>query len=1009
MKKMKKVLAMLLSFVMIVGLVAVNGGISAKASNELDLSSFGFTSGYNSDTRKWASDSLMGKEFSAIVRFEAGGYFRYALNDWIGLDIKVINNNTIRYTDYFKESGAEGRVIDFTKEQAGLEYGFLSEAFKLTFKLETGETTDDFKLGIYFNDNLLNDEYLYGENEIASLGQGIYLYKVSVHDVTEFAATEMDRVLEVEPFTEGKTLKEVTLSDFGRQNGAYYSPVTAGHYGKLEGGILDTVLSLDVMFEPGGYIRYPMQGDGPGIDIKVSDNTLLIREVAFDADGRGEINDVLATLTPSAVGCALVGNDLNLKVAIERIDEDEDEIPEVYLSYYINDSLVFDTVVYDDGDNYIAIKQYEAANTMLLENVVAKNPGKVPVMQQYTPKTLGMSYQKATGDTYSTVAGAVDQVFTTDLKFHTTDADGNIVDSSAFSFAKGLNIFYRKNEGISLKLSDFKLEGCENGFVLPVQPDEQFNLKISLDKVDCDNDTFADDLKIGIFVNDKLCSNKFYYSIDGYMRILDDKSLVGVSNGVELIAPSQVPTGLREYSHLDFGLEDKTYTGTTSGNLQASGTLLNTLFTTNVTINSVSDKFNIQYGGGDVSWHVQYYASGTIRGWNGYENYFTIGAADLLEKYGVEKTFKLQISVEEADTDLNGDGKYNDVRVGYFANGHLIEDKFFANNVSADTVYNLCKTSLKSLRVYRNADFSINLTSDTITYDPDEYTEVSIRDFGLEDGTYTYSQASDIASGRLKEGLGSVNNKALFAKVTFDNSGSGFVYLAYAGNPSINSGANLRVGLNGASGLTRQFINTKDYGNGNGQNIYGINGITQKKEVNLMITTRFVNGDLQYGIWVDGVLFQNHFYTIRESVYKVTNQLGLSADAGSGTVKLGEENPLIYSCLDERNYEIPAPASGTTLTLDDVAVTEATIISLPGARVLKTVRSNFNGMKTIVSYRQNDVNQDNVVTILDLVSMKKNEAGEKDYDIVSRAAANLSEGEKCGTEELNTMRTALVK
>lgn len=324
-------------------------------------------------------------------------------------------------------------------------------------------------------------------------------------------------------------------------------------------------------------------------------------------------------------------------------------------------------------------------------------------------------------------------------------------------------------------------------------------------------------------------------------------------------------------------------------------------------------------------------------------------------------------------------------------------------------MYDLCKTSLKSLRVYKNADFSMSLAADTITYEPNEYTEVSICDFGLEDGTYTYSQASDITSGRLNNGLGSVNNKALCTKVTFDNSGSGFVYLAYAGNPNSYYGTNLRVGLNGASGLTRQFINTKDYGNGNGQNIYGINGITQKKEVNLMITTRFVNGDLQYGIWVDGVLFQNHFYTIRESAYKVTNQLGLSAEAGSGTVKLGEENPFIYSCLDKGNYEIAAPASGITLTLDDVAVTEATSISLPGARVLKTVRSNFNGLKTIVSYRQNDVDQDNAVTILDLVSMKKNEVGEKDYDVVSRAAANLSEGEKCGTEELNTMRNALVK
>lgn len=203
---------------------------------------------------------------------------------------------------------------------------------------------NDLKLGIWIDEKLYLDEYIYihnygSDDDNSGLGGYMRVY-----------CSENDRYVSLisiydTPKTTDKldsNFKFITFDDFGIESKIYTktgkSSTISGFY---DGQMNGTVLEGDVLFSKGeAKLVFGDAKGSQGLQLgSCGGSNLKLVDMST--------KEVLLVLTPEAANTALCGKDFNLKISIQLIDKDKDGAEDdLKLGIWINDVLYLNEYVY---------------------------------------------------------------------------------------------------------------------------------------------------------------------------------------------------------------------------------------------------------------------------------------------------------------------------------------------------------------------------------------------------------------------------------------------------------------------------------------------------------------------------------------------------------------------------------------------------------------------------------------------------------------------------------------
>ena len=859
--------------------------------------------------------------------------------------------------------------------------------------------------------------------------------KCTMYDVATFeeaftatdadAPTALDEALSQYPV--------VTPADFGIEYGKNYKEVW-GRDTDADGNI---VFETNVMFDRGGKIVFPRSNSWNGVtittDTAATDGTKLT--ISDDLAGSGNSVMTKVTLEPATFNVgSLVGNMINLKIVYEVCDADGNNIydaegnlvevleDDVRLTYYINGIKAFDDPIEycaeyaetDANDCPIVESRVERTGTLLftekdgetifnmldVKNVILEDPNtEVPVM-----------FENVAHSTKNLVVG----------KLNTTDATLAEGDSIAMGYYGTLAV----TEG-ALVYTD------NNGTATTVATDMagvKFNLKALAERVDLNDDGFVTETKARVWIDNK--------AIGGYQYLVGTLPIdqaITLNGTAALSAASQVPTGLIEYSLADVGAEDvdvKDVTGTASTINKlavAGGTVVNTLFSAKINVSSI-------VAGENNTARTQFltsYAGFSIEFWRNSDLSFyrsqVLAPGQTIANWGKETPavgteYTWQVAVQATNVDLNADGVNNDIRIGFFINGELFGGNFYAS-AAVDDVYAATPTFQVKHTVNAGAEAdgetpakganTISYTVKNIETDSvDNYEEIGIEYFGLENGTYEL--ASDSGRNWLNKAAdATLNGKVFKTKIKFDAAEGATLpsrsEFTYAGNSNLHHATTLFIAMESDGVATVRSGQDRP-----AARLFTLPGLTEGEEHELWITSKVIEGHWKYMFYVDGELARVYYQknagiSINKYNAGVHSWGATNADYSSNTLSVDAEEH-VEGVTADTEYTL-TPSDTVSYTVDGAAITEATVLNEIGKYVIAsttTGKLNRTGTKTVVIYKENDLNADGEVNVLDFIAAKKSNTGDAPLSEAGAFAAGIEIGAACELKDIVAIKIALL-
>ena len=228
-------------------------------SFDIDNGTYGMAVGLTIEGKN--PDSLDRTLFNGDVIFNnVGGFLTYAggASAWHGMRFEPQSNGTLVVSE------AELRFPQFTitPETAGTE--LVGNRFNLKITTEFIEADhdglkNDVKFGIWINDVLYKNQYVYAANYVDTIGGYMGIYCPAEGSDMTVDAGEVDYG---EPIQPDASLKVISFSSFGVADGAYgYNEnglaVTGNFYNPAKGRFLDgTLLTGKIRFDDGTDIRF---------------------------------------------------------------------------------------------------------------------------------------------------------------------------------------------------------------------------------------------------------------------------------------------------------------------------------------------------------------------------------------------------------------------------------------------------------------------------------------------------------------------------------------------------------------------------------------------------------------------------------------------------------------------------------------------------------------------------------------------------------------------------------
>ena len=423
-------------------------------------------------------------------------------------------------------------------------------------------------------------------------------------------------------------------------------------------------------------------------------------------------------MTSDIAGVNLVGDTYDLKITVQYKTENE-----IWLGVWFNDVLYNNTYIKVDLSNkgsdniglFMGISGYtERGGKVRLEGAEKPQKPTEPItpptgLKTITLKDFGGTIESRRLTEDGLMSGKLKKLksyentmFDADVDFATSTPGDNtyIRFGGDLEGWLGLSIQTRADGSLAFidcvdnrLLSSFQSQTAGVNFY-----EKKFNLKVTFEYIDSDNDGIKDDLRLGVYFNNRLYDNE-YVTLKDRVSSMTKWLLVYTDDpqahpltirlpGEKEPEPISPDADLKEITFTSFGIEDADFTNIDTGNFCASGvyrdlqkgkTLEGTLFHGKV-------KFGTVYGA-DIR------LGGTKDGWSGLR-LATVGDGCLLiEDTALEekklskmlspaiagttlagKWLDLMMSVQYVDSD--GDGKKDDVKLGIWFDGVLYENKY---------------------------------------------------------------------------------------------------------------------------------------------------------------------------------------------------------------------------------------------------------------------------------------------------------------------------------------------
>jgi len=467
---------------------------------------------------------------------------------------------------------------------------------------------------------------------------------------------------------------------------------------------------------------------------------------------------------------------------------------------------------------------------------------------------------------------------------------------------------------------------------------EEIELHISMEFVNNDNGQTENDLKLGVWIGEKLYNDAYVYVndyVDGGHSIGKIMTLYTGSKAIDIksVVNHKLPTNLKHLSFRDFGIVDgKVNAGTTKG-VYEGDTLNGTLFRGKVTYSS-SGETHFAYGGkaslsgfdlvnvnddGNGNSYLRLFDTNADKSgakFPEYRFYSDVAGVPL-----IGKELDLAFSIEYVNND-NGQTE-NDVKLGVWFAGKLYNNSYIYLNNYVDTGHSMGNV----LTIWnRSGEFSVKSVG-PINWKPlpTGMTEITFRDFGYVDGDVT-GYPSMAYEGE------TLDNTLFSGKITFPETEN--VFMQYGGKVA-GGGFNLGTAKDATTGewFLRLFDTNADRSGAKFAEKKFYSDIALVKlvgqELELNITMEFVDhdgggakNDVKLGVWFGGKLYNNSYIYLDNYVdtgHSVGTRMSYYVP---GTAKVKIES------VGEINWK-PLPTGMTEITFRDFGYVDGKVSAYP--------------------------------------------------------------------------------
>ena len=570
MKNLKKIIKAGIAILCCFSVIASGIGMipkTVKASTtleEISIVNFGKEDGATLGKATYTGESLLNTVFTGKVRATTSNTSMYygGSGKWYGIKFNFqdqnlqINNQNISGDN----SGTYG-AYNFTPAQLDAD-SFLNEdlEFKITIQEIAGNTTD-VQVIIEINGNeCLN---FIAVKALPAVTSGRGLGKVIETESGNVTISELPKELPMD-------FHKMTLSDFGAEDEGAYNDS-----GKTNSSITNmdqTMFSADFIFETGKtqVLNYASGAGGAWnkpFNIYESNGSLLFKLQDNDIVFKNDVATRGITLdTQKAQVDKLVDARFNLKITIEYLSDDEVQIGLWFNNHLYNNK--YFTVV---ASSTATVKAKENFGTSMRltggSYTNAETGGTYRCFKGYSvyeiPQDLtkinpkdnfnwpdGTLQSAGAQNTYRAADTVKNTLFSTSVTFTETGARFTYGGKTGSRW-NGLIIGLTDEDTITVlgnTITSGTLGTYEaTDFSYPSFLYQKLNLQISVREFDLDRDGTATDIELGIFVDGKLCGNKFQYiagALDSTTGTLG--KLLAISDGNNIRLTSMGTTHVAE-------------------------------------------------------------------------------------------------------------------------------------------------------------------------------------------------------------------------------------------------------------------------------------------------------------------------------------------------------------------------------------------------------------------------------------------------------------------------------
>lgn len=915
--------------------------------------------------KKFYGGNLAGKVFSADVTFSEKAaylYFGDKTDPWGGFYFASGQDGVAASSLFF---GFGDKTYEFKKSIAGTDLIGKELNLKLSYEVvdfDKDGQNDSLKLGVWFNGKLYNNGYFY-----------LSTYKNGAKDYTNYLGGWCGIVMgtkssylnvksDIIQVLDG-TLKKVTFKDYGLTEDTTYVYDPTKEFAKRGAyweSLEDKVFSGDVSFTKEDAFLYFGDKDDHWRGFRFGSGQYADDEDALEF----KFGDDTYKLTPEIAGIPLVGAEFNLKISYQVIDTDEDDVKDtLQLGVWFNNRLYnnkyFYLTTYKNGERdytyylkgWLLIQPGEPSAAISIASDVPKVLD--PTLEEITFADYGVKNDIYTynaseefakrGSYWESLAG---KVFSGDVTFSEADAYLYFGDKEShwngMRFASGQ--YDDDVDALEFKFGDhtYKMTPEIAGDPIVGEP---VNLKLSYQVIDQDKDGNVDTLQLGVWFNDVLYNNKYFYlstyanGAKDYTYYLSGWLLIQPGTpGASITIVSEEPDvpkilnpELTQISFQDYGISNDVYVYDKDKEFAKRGSYWENLdgkvFSGDVTF--TKEGADLYFGDKDNPYRGMRFASGRVAGdKDALEFKFGDGTYTLTQEVAgtelVGKPFNLKLSYEVIDTDE--DNEKDTLQFGVWINDKLYGNEYFYLTTYKDGTrdYTYYLTGWIMIQPLEEGA-SITVASDLVQKIDASMTKITFRDFGMKDGTFGYT--GDLSAKGYYNG--SLSGKVFTGDITFTEAPS---YLFIGGQPNAWYGISIASGQeNVPSDSLLVTIGDKSYT----LSPAVIGTVLVGKEINLKVSYLETDTDkdgsndtLQLGIWINGKLYQNKYFYVStyqhmdanygERTYKdfLTGHMGLYAATKDAKLKIASDMPEVLDpSLEKVSFTDYGLSNGTYNTV----------------------------------------------------------------------------------------------